>query len=134
MISLERIENPRVWDRRRRCVEADPAPSTRLVTDGSVGLGALALSKAKAIYCRGSGQWKRTDDDDIAAAKGHVQEVKIRGGRALPSLAVASEALYVLQLQFALFRCSLAKLVANLARRGVADRLFRRIGLGPDGA
>ena len=55
MISLERIEKPRVWDRRRRCVEADPAPSTRLVTDGSVGLGALALSKAKAIYCRGSG-------------------------------------------------------------------------------
>ena len=50
------IENPRVWDRRRRCVEADSTPSTRLVTDGSVGLGALALSKAKAIYCpRGSG-------------------------------------------------------------------------------
>ena len=36
-------------------MEADPTPSTRLVTDGSVGLGALALSKAKAIYCRGSG-------------------------------------------------------------------------------
>ena len=42
-------------NRRRRCVEADPAPSTRLVTDGSVGLGALALSKAKAVYCRGWG-------------------------------------------------------------------------------
>ena len=36
-------------------MEADPAPSTRLVTDGSVGLGALALSKAKAVYCRGWG-------------------------------------------------------------------------------
>ena len=39
------------------------------------------------------------------------------GRRALPPFAVAGQALHVLERQFALLRCSLAELAADLARR-----------------
>ena len=54
-------------------------------------------------------------------------------GRLLP-FAVASEPLDVLERQLPGGGRCLAELAADLARRDVADRLFRSVGLGPDGA